>query len=61
MSDVRKGSDLICDVLGRSGENVDVLCWEDRWLDVGVPEIEKKRRRLLEIERRLQNVEVIAK
>jgi hypothetical protein len=59
--DVCEGSDLICNVLGRSIENIDVLGLEDRWVDVRVPEIERKRRRLLRIERRSQNVEVITK
>ena len=60
-SDVCEGSDLICDVLGRCGAKINVLCCEGRRVDVRVPEIERKRRRLLEIERRSQNVEVIAK
>jgi len=61
MSNVCEGSNLICNVLGRCGAKVDVLCWEGQRVDVRVPEIERKRRRLLEIERRSQNVEVIAK
>jgi hypothetical protein len=61
MSDVCEGSDLICNVLGRCGAKIDVLCWEGQRVDVRVPEIERKRRRLVEIERRSQNVEVNAK
>ena len=61
LSDVCEGSDLICDVLGRSSENVDVLCWDGRWVDLRVPEIDRKRRRPLKIERRSQNIEGIVR
>ena len=61
LSDVCEGSDLICDVLGRSSKNVDVLCWDGRWVDLRVPEIDRKRRRPLKIERRSQNIEGIVR
>ena len=57
MSDVCEGSDLICNVLDRCSAKVDVLCWEGRRVNGRVPEIDRKHRRLLKIERRSQNIE----